>query len=101
MIFKKIHAELVLIRKELQGIRSILESRTKNNMSSAEIFYRSLSNRERRIVNWALSQEKDSETLKAIKNGGAKDEAWEKRANENLVQRNGNSEERHTKLWKI
>lgn len=66
MILKKIYYELTVIRKELQAIRSSLEPQ-KDEMSEAEIAYRSLTNRERQVVNWALSLENDSEALKTIK----------------------------------
>lgn len=44
---KNIYQELVLIRKELQTIRSRLEHR-ETRMSDAEILYRSLTEKERR-----------------------------------------------------
>lgn len=66
---QEILKELETIKKELQDIRSILESRVgqKPKMSDFEVYYRSLTERERNLISWAVSLEKDSEALKIIK----------------------------------
>lgn len=59
--------ELVQIRKELQTLNKSLEPKKKTSMDDFEIFYRSLTGRERNLLNWAISLEKDSDALKTIK----------------------------------
>lgn len=71
-MFRKLHEiyeELILIKKELQAISSNLEfkKKEKSQENKIEVFYRSLTSRERQLVNWAISLEKDSDALKTIK----------------------------------
>lgn len=65
-MLKKIYGELILIKEELHAIRRGLETKKKTSMDDLEIFYRSLTERERNLLNWAISLEKDSDDWKAI-----------------------------------
>lgn len=66
-MLQSILQELVQIRKELQTLNKSLEPKKKTSMDDLEIFYRSLTERERNLLNWAISLEKDSDALKTIK----------------------------------
>ncbi len=70
-MLRKILEELIAIKEELRIIRKNTEQKqgkgANSKMSKAEVFYRSLTNHERQLIDWVLSLEKDSEALNTIK----------------------------------